>query len=305
MVLTIPTLDLKPSQIAGHALFLTLFPPRHLSLDPTFQLYGQSAVVVVGQKSDATNIYFTYKIFCTTYAKRRLQARIEHTTFGAVITSSLSNAVIVLAKTEFTLALKLMLATRSSLHSFPHGTCPSTQPFNCMANQPLSSSGKNLMLPAEVERAEAAERKKAEKQRRRDRKAREEAERTRAITRLREDYRNSVNAVRSGQYRMNWTPTSTMIRIARMGMPGEQAPPPFVSATFYESTRAVPPPMDPRLQRQLQPAPTTLRPPATRAPPSTRPPTPAPAARPPSLFSGGLLPLPPPPVPPTRVSRQA
>uniref|UniRef100_A0A914HTU9 Uncharacterized protein n=1 Tax=Globodera rostochiensis TaxID=31243 RepID=A0A914HTU9_GLORO len=74
----------------------------------------------------------------------------------------------------------------------------------------------------------------------------------------------------------------------------------FRQLTFYKSSRTVPPPMDPRLQRQLQPAPTTLRPPATRVPPSTRPPTPAPAARPPSLFSSGLLPLPPPLVPPTR-----
>uniref|UniRef100_A0A183CET3 BZIP domain-containing protein n=1 Tax=Globodera pallida TaxID=36090 RepID=A0A183CET3_GLOPA len=154
---------------------------------------------------------------------------------------------------------------------------------------------------ADVERAEAAERKKAEKQRRRERKAREEAERNRAITRLREDYRNAVNAVRSGQYRMNWTPNSTIIRIAGMAQPGEQAAPPFVTSTHYESTRALPPPLDPRLQRELQPTPATLRPPATRATHSMRPPTPAPAAlRPPSLFSGGLLPLPPPPVPPTR-----
>ncbi|KAI3410343.1 hypothetical protein GPALN_004444 [Globodera pallida] len=156
---------------------------------------------------------------------------------------------------------------------------------------------------ADVERAEAAERKKAEKQRRKERKAREEAERARAIGRLRDDYRNSCNAVRSGQYRMTWTPTSTHMRIARMGQPGELAPLPFYSALIYESTapRVVPPPTDPRLQRQLQPTPTPVRPPATRAIPPLRPPTPARASavRPPSLFSGGFLPLPPPPLPPT------
>uniref|UniRef100_A0A183C8H7 AMOP domain-containing protein n=1 Tax=Globodera pallida TaxID=36090 RepID=A0A183C8H7_GLOPA len=50
---------------------------------------------------------------------------------------------------------------------------------------------------ADVERAESAERKKAEKQRRRERRASDEAERKCAIARLREDYRNAVNAVRS------------------------------------------------------------------------------------------------------------
>uniref|UniRef100_A0A914HQ63 Uncharacterized protein n=1 Tax=Globodera rostochiensis TaxID=31243 RepID=A0A914HQ63_GLORO len=82
---------------------------------------------------------------------------------------------------------------------------------------------------ADVERAEATEQKKAEKARRRERK--------------------------NGKKPNEAAQSHDCARKTAM------------RSIHYESTRALPPPLDPRLQRQLQPTPSTLRPPVTRAPP--------------------------------------